>query len=63
MTALWESQLESISKQSLNYQSFIAGVEHNLQQLIITVKDISFSGLPQGKAPRKFTRKRRTKRA
>ncbi len=59
MTALWESQLESISKQSLNYQSFIAGVEHNLQQLIITVKDISFSGLPQGKAPRKFTRKRK----
>ena len=59
MTALWESQLESISKQSLNYQSFIHGVEHNLQQLIITVKDISFSGLPQGKAPRKFTRKRK----
>jgi DNA topoisomerase-3 len=59
MTALWESQLESISKQSLNYQSFIAGVEHNLQQLIMTVKDISFSGLPQGKAPRKFTRKRK----
>ena len=63
MTALWESQLESISKQALNYQSFIHGVEHNLQQLIMTVKNISFNGLPQGKAPRKFTRKRRTKRA
>ena len=62
MTALWESQLESISTQSLNYQSFIAGVEQNLHRLISEVKDISFTGLPQSKAPRKFTRKRKVKK-
>ena len=59
MTALWESQLESISSQTLNYQSFIKGVEQNLQQLIIEVKDIVFTGLPQSNTPRKFTKKRR----
>jgi DNA topoisomerase-3 len=62
MTALWESQLESISSQRLNYQSFIKGVEQNLQQLIIEVKDIVFTGLPQSNAPRKFTKKRRSRK-
>ena len=62
MTALWESQLESISTQSLNYQTFIGGVEQNLGQLINEVKNISFTGLPQSSAPRKFTRKRRAKK-
>jgi len=61
MTALWESQLESISKQSLNYQSFIQGIEQNLGQLIHHVKDITFNGLPKTKAPRKFTRKRKAR--
>lgn len=63
MTALWESQLESISTQSLNYQTFINGIEQNLIQLINEVKNVSFVGLPQSKAPRKFTKKRRTKKA
>ncbi|NQY87035.1 MAG: DNA topoisomerase III [Colwellia sp.] len=62
MTALWESQLESISSQTLNYQSFIKGVEQNLQQLIIEVKDIVFTGLPQSNTPRKFTKKRRSRK-
>lgn len=61
MTALWESQLESISTQTLNYQSFIGGVEQNLQQLITEVKDIVFTGLPQSNTPKKFTKKRRSK--
>ncbi len=61
MTALWESQLESISKQSLNYQSFIQGIEQNLGQLIHHVQGITFNGLPKTKAPRKFTRKRKAK--
>ncbi|NQZ86795.1 MAG: hypothetical protein HRT54_04360 [Colwellia sp.] len=59
MTALWESQLESISTQTLNYQSFIGGVEQNLQQLITEVKEISFTGLPQTNTPRKLTKRRR----
>jgi len=63
MTALWESQLESISNQSINYQTFIGGVEQNLHQLIDEVKNVTFTGLPQTTAPRKFTRKRRTKKA
>ena len=63
MTALWESQLESISNQSLNYQLFIQGIEENLKQLINNVKNITFTDLPQSKAPRKFTRKRRSKKA
>jgi DNA topoisomerase-3 len=62
MTALWESQLESISTQTLNYQSFISGVEQNLHQLITEVKDIVFTDLPQSTAPRKFTQKRRRSR-
>ncbi|MFB0981187.1 MAG: DNA topoisomerase III [Alteromonadaceae bacterium] len=62
MTALWESQLESISTQTLNYQTFIGGVEQNLQQLITEVKDISFTGLPLSNAPKKFTKKRRSKK-
>ena len=60
MTAVWESQLESISTQTLNYQSFIGGVEQNLQQLITEVKEISFTGLPQTNTPRKFTKRRRS---
>lgn len=59
MTALWESQLESISTQSLNYQSFIGGVEQNLDQLINEVKNITFIDLPQSSAPKKFTRRRK----
>lgn len=65
MTALWESQLESISVQSFNYQSFILGVEDNLKQLITDVKNISFIGLPKTTArinKRKFTRKRVNKK-
>jgi DNA topoisomerase-3 len=62
MTALWESQLESISVQSVTYQSFINGVEQNLEQLIVHVKSVNFSGLPQFKAKSKFTRKRKVKR-
>ena len=46
MTALWESQLESISTKSLNYQSFITGIETNLGKLIDEVKTVSFIGLP-----------------
>lgn len=62
MTALWESQLESISIQSLNYQSFIGGIEQNLSQLIDEVTHISFTGLPQSKTPQKFTRRRKAKK-
>ena len=65
MTALWESQLESISVQTFNYQSFILGVEDNLKQLIMDVKNISFIGLPKTTArinKRKFTRKRVNKK-
>lgn len=65
MTALWESQLESISVQTFNYQSFILGVEDNLKQLIMDVKNISFIGLPKTTArinKRKFTRKRVSKK-
>lgn len=65
MTALWEAQLEAISVQSFNYRSFMSGVEANLQQLIVDVKDISLSGLPKS-APRynkrKFSRKRTSKK-
>ncbi len=65
MTALWESQLESISNQTFNYQSFILGVEDNLKQLIGDVKNISFIGLPKApplKNKRKFTKKRTLKK-
>ncbi len=60
MTALWESQLESISTQSLNYKTFINGIEQNIQQLIISLENVSFNGLPQGQFRKKFTRKRKT---
>jgi DNA topoisomerase-3 len=63
MTALWESQLESISNKTLNYQFFIKGVEKNLQQLILEVKDIAFTDLPQSNTPRRFTKKRNRKRS
>jgi DNA topoisomerase-3 len=63
MTALWESQLDSISNKSLNYQAFIAGVEQNLHALINEVKTIQFTGLPQTSSARSFTRKRRSKKA
>jgi DNA topoisomerase-3 len=62
MTAFWESQLESISVQAVTYQSFISGVEQNLDQLIGHVKDVSFSGLPQATVKKKFRRKRKPKR-
>lgn len=62
MTALWESQLESISTQSLNYQTFINGVEQNLVNLISDVKNISFTDLPKGQARKNFKRKRRAKK-
>lgn len=61
MTALWESQLESISNQTVNYQLFIVGVEDNLKQLICDVKGISFTGLPKAppvKYKKKFVKKR-----
>ena len=54
MTALWESQLESISVQTLSYQSFISGVQHNLIGLIDEVKQITFTGLPVQTAKRVF---------
>lgn len=65
MTALWESQLESISNQKVNYKSFIIGVEDNLKQLITDVKGISFTGLPKVsplKYKKKFMKKRVNKK-
>ena len=62
MTALWESQLESISVQSYTYQAFIDGVNDNLTQLIGDIKNISFTGLPQTTIKNKFTRKRPVKK-
>jgi DNA topoisomerase-3 len=62
MTAFWESQLESISMQSVTYQSFISGVEQNLVRLIDHVKGVSFHGLPQDKVKKTFRRKRKAKR-
>ncbi len=62
MTALWESQLEAISKQTINYQFFISGVESNLSQLIETVKNVSFNHLPQTTVRRKFIKKRKLRK-
>ncbi len=56
MTALWESQLESISTKSLNYKTFIGGVETNLGHLINEVKSLNFTGLPK-KSNSSFTTK------
>lgn len=60
MTALWESQLESIYNKSLSYQSFITGVQGNLQALINEVKEIQFTGLPQTTKKKTFRRKTRS---
>ena len=60
MTALWESQLESISQQTLNYKSFIGGVESNLHCLIEDVKKVSLAGLPAFTGKRRFNKKRST---
>ena len=51
MTALWESQLESISTKSLNYRTFINGIEANIGKLIDEVKTVSFVGLPAQPKP------------
>jgi DNA topoisomerase-3 len=61
MTALWESQLESISIQAINYQTFLNGVEQNLEQLICDVKSISLTGLPVQATKKKVYRKYKTK--
>lgn len=60
MTALWESQLESISQQTLNYKSFIGGVESNLHCLIEDVKKVSLAGLPAFTGKQRFNKKRST---
>ncbi|MBB1434300.1 DNA topoisomerase III [Pseudoalteromonas sp. SG43-6] len=57
MTAMWESQLESISTKSMSYQSFIGGVQGNLELLISEVKNISFMGLPTTTNKKVFRRK------
>jgi DNA topoisomerase-3 len=57
MTAMWESQLESISLKSLSYQSFIGGVQGNLELLIDEVKNISFIGLPTTSNKKVYRRK------
>ncbi|WP_278380795.1 DNA topoisomerase III [Pseudoalteromonas distincta] len=57
MTAMWESQLESISTKSMSYQSFISGVQENLELLISEVKNISFTGLPTTTNKKVFRRK------
>lgn len=57
MTAMWESQLESISTKSMSYQSFIGGVQGNLELLISEVKNISFTGLPTTTNKKIFRRK------
>lgn len=62
MTALWESQLESISQQQLNYQRFISGIEQNLNSLIEQVKGVAFNDLPKIDNKRKFAFKKRAKR-
>jgi DNA topoisomerase IA len=61
MTALWESQLESISIQAINYQTFLNGVEQNLEQLICDVKNINLTGLPVQATKKKVYRKYKTK--
>lgn len=61
MTAMWESQLESISTKSMSYQSFIGGVQSNLELLISEVKNISFTGLPTTTNNKVF--KKRAKKA
>jgi DNA topoisomerase-3 len=57
MTAMWESQLESISTKSMSYQSFISGVQGNLELLISEVKNISFMGLPTTANKKVFRKK------
>lgn len=57
MTAMWESQLESISTKSMSYQSFISGVQGNLELLINEVKNISFTGLPKTTNKKVFRKK------
>lgn len=57
MTAMWESQLESISTKSMSYQFFIGGVQGNLELLISEVKNISFTGLPTTTNKKVFRRK------
>jgi DNA topoisomerase-3 len=61
MTALWESQLESIATKSMSYQSFISGVQSNLGLLINEVKNIIFTGLPTTTNKRVFRRKAKRK--
>lgn len=61
MTAMWESQLESISMKSMSYQSFIGGVKGNLVQLIDEVKNINFIGLPTQTSKKVYKRKAKPK--
>lgn len=61
-TALWESQLESISTKSISYQAFMGEVEHNLHQLTADVKALSFNGLPKVAMKRKFFKKKANKK-
>ncbi|WP_201798457.1 DNA topoisomerase III [Photobacterium kishitanii] len=57
MTAMWESQLESISMRSMSYQSFIDGVKGSLELLIDEVKNINFIGLPTQTSKKVYQRK------
>ncbi|MDO6720905.1 DNA topoisomerase III [Psychrosphaera sp. 1_MG-2023] len=63
MTALWESQLESISQQSMGYKQFITQIEQNLAQLIEDVKTVKFESLPQSPANRGAYKPRRPRSA
>lgn len=63
MTALWESQLESISQQAMGYNQFITQIEHNLMQLINDVKTVKFDGLPNSPTNRTAYKSRRPRTA
>lgn len=62
MTAYWESQLNDIYCKTLNYQTFISGIENNLHQLISEVKQISLTGLPVQNTKPSFKKKRSFKK-
>lgn len=51
MTALWESQLNSIVSKTISYNNFMDGIINGVSELVGKVKDISFSNLPQQKIP------------
>lgn len=62
MTAMWESQLELISIKSMSYQSFIGGVQENLERLIQEVKTIVFIGLPMTTKKKTFSNKYKSRK-